>query len=193
MLWVVGACATPGVAPAAPPPEHIEVEDATLETDGVTVAVERGRVARSGAGSGEGAHATATATTGGPPLDVVAATTTWDLRAHTARFERDVVLTRGALRLTCDALDLTLSDSPSPTVLSATATGAVVVTRGAQTATASRAELDAQTGVLVLTGQPTLTDGPHTMAGDRIRFWVEEDRVACDACRVVVHGAVRQP
>lgn len=196
-LWVllgVAACgvSAPSAAPADPPAQSsLEVTNAELEAEGLTLEMQRGRLDPEGRGTGEEVHATTDREE--PPLDIVAETTAWDLREHTASFRTNVVLTRGALRLTTDALELTLSSDPSPRVTHALASGSVGVTRGTQAATADQAQLNAETGVLVLTGNPTLRDGPHTLRGERIRFWLEEDRVECDACRVQVQGGIVLP
>ena len=192
-VWFgVTACAvgTPSIAPADPPP-LLEVESARLEAGSLAVEVEKARMDKEGRGSGEVVHASSRSED--PPLDIVANTTAWDLAARTAAFRSNVVLTRGPLRLTTDALDLRLAPGPEPTVTAALAEGSVVVTRGTQSATADRAELDAKAGLLLLTGSPLLQDGPHTLAGERIRFWLEEDRVECDTCRVQVQGGVGLP
>lgn len=181
-----------GCATAAPPTpdDRVQVSGATLQTeDGARIEVEAGQIGPDGAGEGTGARAQV----GGgdaPPLDVTSERTSWDLAARTARFTGDVVARRGALELRCDALDVTLAGGRPARITDAVATGSVRVVRGEQAATATRATLDAAAGRLVLTGAPTLSDGPHTMAGETIQVWLDEDRVECSRCRVVVRGEV---
>jgi lipopolysaccharide transport protein LptA len=174
----------------APVDDRIELSGATLELeDGATVSVAQGRIDRDGAGEGTDAVARLP---GGerPALDVTSDHTSWDLAARAARFEGAVVATRGDLELRCDVLGVTLAAGSPPRIVAADAAGSVVVERGAQTARAERGVLDAARGRLVLTGSPQLTDGPHTMTGERIDVWLDDDRIECSRCRVVMRGDI---
>lgn len=181
------ACAEPADPPLD---DRVELTGATLEMDGgATVSVANGRIDR--AGVGEGTDAAARLPGGAqPPLDVTSDRTAWDLAARTARFEGHVVATRGDLELRCDVLAVTLAAGSPPRIVQADASGSVVVVRGAQTAQADHGALDPARGLLVLTGSPQLADGPHTMAGARIDVWLDEDRVECERCRVVLRGDI---
>jgi len=186
-LWPPLACAQPARPPAD---DRIELSGATLEMEGgATVSVAQGRIARDGAGEGTDAAARLP---GGdqPALDVTSDRTSWDLAAGTARFAGSVVATRGDLELRCEVLDVTLAAGSPPRIVAADAAGSVVVVRGAQTARADQGALDATRGLLVLTGSPQLTDGPHTMTGERIDVWLDDDRVECARCRVVLRGDI---
>ena len=70
----------------------------------------------------------------------------------------------------------------------AEATGGVEVTRGDRVATGAQAVLEAQTGEVRLTGQPVLSEGPNRMSGVAITLFLDEERVVCDGCRLVVEG-----
>lgn len=180
------ACAD---APAAPE-EHLTVRGAELTVGpDLVLRAEEATLSPSGAGQGTAASAVATEANA-PPLEVTADRTQWDLHASEARFEGNVVALRGPVTLRCARLDVGFEKGSQPRIVRAVAEGAVEVVRGDQLATAERAELETGTGRLVLTGSPTLRDGPHRMAGGQIVLWLDEDRAECDACRVTVVGSL---
>lgn len=174
----------------------MEVRDATLEVgERAALHVELATLDEAGSGTGTGPRARllapATETGTPPPLDVTAARSTWDLREMRLTFEGEVVAVRGDLRLSCDRLEVRF-ESPDR-IEGATATGAVRVVRGERRAAGARAELDAATGRVVLTGDPTLTDGPNRLSGTRIVLLLDEERIECDACRLLVAGPAAAP
>ena len=148
--------------------------------------------ASTGAGSGAGGQP---ADASAVPLLIEAATSEWDLKGKTATFRKDVKVTRGAVTLTADSLDVRYKDADHVDVV--TATGRVVLTRGGRVARSGIATLTAGDGRVVLTGNPTLTEGVNEPAGARIEVWLDEEKAVCSGatapgavvpCRLKVTG-----
>ncbi len=128
---------------------------------------------------------------GKPPLTISSTTSDWDLRNKKASFTGSVVVTRGSVKLRCSTLQVTYGTADN--VESVVATGDVVVETGARVASAQRAELVGATGEVTLTESPRLVDGPNTLAGTRIRLWLDDERATCEGdggapCTLVVAG-----
>ncbi len=130
-------------------------------------------------------------TGGGPDLQIDAPRSSWDLKKHIARFEGGVVVTRGAVVLRCDRLDVTYADGD--TLDTVVATGSVKVEHGPRRAESDRAELLAKTGRITLTGNPRLAEDASTLWGARIVLWLDDEKADCEGaegapCRLVVAG-----
>jgi lipopolysaccharide transport protein LptA len=123
----------------------------------------------------------------GLALVVEADHSTWDISAREARFSGAVRASRGPLLVTCDMLEARYDDDGK--LVSALAQGNVVVVREQWRATAERAELALAEGAVILTGSPVLTNGAHTLRGEKIRLYVEREAVDCDRCTLVVDAA----
>jgi len=124
---------------------------------------------------------------GGLPLTVQAARSTWDVTARLAHFEGQVRASRGPLALSCERLEARYDSDGQ--LVSALATGDVVVTRAEWRAAADRAELAVATGAVTLTGSPTVTNGAHALRGERILLYVDREAVDCEQCTLVVDAA----
>lgn len=186
LLALLAAC-----KPEAPPPAQapLVVEGASLSLgQGAVLHMAQATVARDGSGQGQEAQLTAP---GPPPLQVDAPRSEWDLRKREARFEGGVTATRGDVTLRADRLVLSFQ-SPER-VERAIAEGAVRVRQGDRSAEGDRAELSADSGEIVLTGSPSLSEGGNRMSGSRITVWLDDERVACDDCRLVVAGDAVAP
>ncbi|MCK6505645.1 LptA/OstA family protein [Myxococcota bacterium] len=198
LLLLVLAC-----APAPLPPEEegaprLVVEQAVLRAgEGLTLRAARATVDDLGAGQGSQVQAELRAPAADPqapgagaparpPLQITAPASDWDLRTRSVRFQGGVTATRGAVTLTCQELEVRYASADQ--VDTATARGQVQVVHGARTARADQAVLTAADGALTLTGQPQLTEGPNTLSGQRIVLWLDDERVRCDDCRLVVAG-----
>lgn len=128
---------------------------------------------------------------GGTPLEITSARSSWDLKARTARFEENVVLTRGDVTMTCKTLDVRYAGDRIDRVV---ASGNVVVTRGDRQARADHAELQGKNGQITLTGSPRLSEGPNTLVGLRIVLFLDDEKATCESgdgspCRLVVAGS----
>ena len=126
-----------------------------------------------------------------PPLEVASETAQWDLAARTVRFEGAVVATRDTLELRCNVLEVRYRDPEH--LENAVATGDVRVIDGERRASGTQAELTVSTGELVLTGDPVIEEGANTMRGDRIALFLDDDRLLCTGCRLVVRGEALRP
>lgn len=168
---------------------ELVVEQAVLSLeDGTTLQLSQATVDRDGRGKGEVVRAT---TPGAPPLQIDAPTSDWDLKAREARFTGGVTAVRGDVTLTCQTLSVRFASANR--VQTASAEGAVVVRQGERRAEGARAELNAETGEIALTGDPRISEGSNTMTGARITLWLDDDRVRCDQCRLVVDGEAIAP
>lgn len=157
---------------------RVEGPDGALVTRAMTLVGREARAAETAAVKDEG----------GTPLEISSARSTWDLRAKTARFEEQVVLTRGDVTLTCTRLDVSYVGDRIERVL---ATGDVRVIRGEREARAENAELLGKNGQITLTGHPTLREGPNTLVGVRIRLFLDDETATCEGgdggpCRLTV-------
>jgi lipopolysaccharide transport protein LptA len=95
-------------------------------------------------------------------------------------FSEGVVATWGNLVLRCDSLGVT--HDASGAVRLASATGNVEIERDNWKATGGRAVLDQQQSSLVLTESPSLEEGGSRLVGDRIRVFLQTERVECEKC-----------
>ncbi len=131
--------------------------------------------------------------TGGAPIPLVieAAASEWDLKGHTASFTKDVKVTRGVVTLTSDRLDVRYKDADHIDVV--TANGHVVVTRGTRVARSDTATLTAGDGRVVLTGNPTLTEGVNELDGARIEVWLDEEKATCTGASTGAGGTPVAP
>lgn len=187
MLWL--ALGTACAADPPPPPSALTLQDAALiAEDGSELRMASATVQRDGAGQGAEVRATRA---GAPPLTIEAPTSDWDLKARVARFTGGVKATRAEVVLTCD--ELVVSFASRDRVRTAVADGHVVVTQGERRAVGARAELDADSGEIVLTGAPELSEGPNRMRGEKVTLWLDDERVRCEQCSLVVDGEAVRP
>lgn len=169
-----------------PEPEGLLVaRQATVQLDGITISARQAIVDDDGTGRAEEVEAEA------PPLNIHSKSAVWSFVERTARFEGDVLVTRADVTLRCDVL--TVSFLRPDRIENAIAEGGVEVIQGQRTASSSRAELTAADGMLVMTGQPVITDSGNRLSGDRITLWLDQERVECQGCTLVVDGAAIAP
>ena len=189
LLALAGGCAAqPAPGAEVAPPDRLQLEGVALAMDdGAELRAARASLDEQGRGTGEGVTAVVP---GRPPLEIHAPVSDWDLKAHTAVFRGDVVATRGDVTLRASTLTVTFADGK---VERAVAEPGVVVTQGARRAEAAHAELTAATGEIVLTGKPVLSEAGNRMAGDRITLWLDDERVRCEGCSLVVDGEALAP
>jgi lipopolysaccharide export system protein LptA len=127
------------------------------------------------------------ATEGAPPLEVTAARSTWDLRTRTVVLEGEVVALRGATRMTCEQATVLFDEDQR--VSRVDAAGGVRLTQAERTATADTAVLEASAGRITMRGHASLQEGGNRMEGEPIVVFLDDDRVECEGCRLVVDGA----
>jgi len=94
---------------------------------------------------------------------------------RSAVFEGNVRASFSAFHISCTRMSLKYTDSGKVDKLKAE--GSVRVTADDATAESKTAELDSARGVLILTGSPIITKGPHRLEGSRIEVELKTGRV----------------
>ncbi len=182
MIALLLACAP---QPLAQPDGVLVARDATVNLEGITISAQQAVVDEDGTGRAETVSAAA------PPLTITSQDAVWSFPEQIAQFEGDVVATRGEVILRCASLQVRFLRPDR--IQHAVAEGGVEVTQGERTATSDRAELTAEDGMLVLTGDPMLTDAGNRLTGERITLWLDREQVECQGCTLVVDGAAIKP
>jgi len=100
------------------------------------------------------------------------------------------VARRGTLTLRCETLTVTYG--ADNTFQTAAASGEVIAERPPYRAGGERASLDLSDGALVLEGSPWLTDDVSALSGAQIVFRLDDERVDCKDCRLVVGAELLQ-
>jgi lipopolysaccharide export system protein LptA len=180
---------SPGVASPEVEFTGLELED----SQGNRVLASRGTMEPDGRGQGWEVQAnlrveggTEEGSSPPPELKIEAEHSQWDLKARTVRFDGDVRTTRGEMYMVCARLDVRLGEGDS--IESAVAEGEIRVTHGKRIATGNRAELFAKYGELIITGNPVVVEGGNSLAGERITLWLDDDRMDCEACTLVMEN-----
>ena len=181
MLALLVGCAEPVV----PSGEMLVVHEATIELDSITISARQAIVDDDG--SGQAIEVSAEA----PPLRITSQRSEWSFADRTAQFEGDVVATRADVTLRCEVL--TVAFLRPDRIDHAVAEGSVTVVQGQRQASSSRAELTAEDGMLVLTGEPTITEAGNRLSGESITLWLDQERVECQGCTLVIEGAAIAP
>ncbi len=94
-----------------------------------------------------------------------------------AVFDGDVVVVDPQMKLTGDSLTVVLQDDA---VRFITAVGKVKVVQNDRKASCKKAVYDVKLGMVLLTGQPTVSRGRDFLTGRKITFWADKDRVICE-------------
>lgn len=126
---------------------------------------------------------------GGIPLTIRAEKSSWELKTRRAVFEGAVEAERGPFHLSCQRLEVQADEAGAPS--RALATGEVRVSRAPWEARGGSAELQLAAGVLTLTGQPRVSDGRSELTGERIVLHMDDERVECDNCTLVLPDPLR--
>ena len=103
------------------------------------------------------------------PVEITSTTLSVDRETGIARFEGDVVVVQGLLRLTSDEVLVSYledRDSGETQVEEIIATGNVVVVNGEEAAEGDQAVYDPISRTVEMTGDVLLTQGPSTIAGE---------------------------
>ena len=137
---------------------------------------------------GDGERATASdvevSVSGASELNISAARSTWELATHRATFEGGVEVAHGGFTLSCEGL--VVQHTPEGEVVSAEASGGVVVSREGLRAEGRVATLDLREGAVVIEGGAVITQGPSRVEGERVLLHMTDERVECEGCRMVV-------
>jgi lipopolysaccharide transport protein LptA len=174
-MWLLSLACSPVQDLPAGSPDLVNV---TMDAGGVHLAAAGAWV--DGDGSSGHAVVARAETRSDPQVIVEGDRSQFDLRAGTATFEGRVHIVRaGAVDVHCDRVDAHYADGK---LVSAEATGSVVVTDRGRTATAKRAVIAADH--IELYDDVRVTDGDDRLTGASVTLWFEEDRLDCAACRL---------
>lgn len=111
---------------------------------------------------------------------------TYDGERHFIVFERNVVINDASMNMTADHVTVGLDQDNN--IRSILAVGNVVMTEEIHRAWAQRATYNVVTGVVVLEGEPRVMRGRDLIAGERITFWRNEQRMLCEPhARLVIY------
>ena len=119
---------------------------------------------------------------GAGPLRVNAPEIVYEADARTTRFDGGVVARRGAMTLRAGRL-VAVTSVDGRLESAWTEAGPVVVSEGLRRARAGKAELMAGGRRLILTGQPRVSEGESFLEGDRVIFFLGQDRVEVERPR----------
>ncbi len=187
-LLLVGCVADlPEVTHAGPPMQDVAV---VIGTDPETVEIHlAGAWVDEDGSEGHGEEVTAEIS-GAPPLEISGQRSSWSLKDGIVVFEGEVIATRGQLELRCARLEVTYEGER---VQTAVASGGVAVAHGARRANADRARLTVEDGRIVLTGGARVQDGPNRLEGEPITLFVDDERIECDSCTLIIDGGAVSP
>jgi lipopolysaccharide transport protein LptA len=180
-------CVMESQSATSPEVDFVGVE--LVDSYGNTWEADRATMDADGGGSGWGIRASLGVDDGGAPipeLKITADRSSWDLKSRTIQFEGNVVATRGDMKLTCARLDVWMGEGDD--VEHAAATGGVRVTQGDRDATGREAKLTTERGELVITGEPMVREGGTSFSGERVTLWLDDERMECEGCEVVVQS-----
>jgi lipopolysaccharide export system protein LptA len=186
-LW---ACAAPLPLPEAQPTVATQVQAGAqlgpTQWGAVATAIE---LSATGAQAADVTVVQAPA--GQPPLSIQAQRSDWNLKDRSVLFEGAVRAQRGNMTLTCSRLTAIYGESRQ--VQELRAEGEVVVVQGERRVTAALATL--QGGTLLLTGQPKLEEGTNSLLGQKITFFLDQEKVQCEGaegspCELVLSGGL---
>jgi len=187
-IWALFGCASelPEVTRAPMPFEDVTV---TIGTDPEVLELQLAGAWIDDEGDGRG-EAVSAALGGAPPLEIRGERSSWSLSDGVVVFEGEVQATRRDVSLRCDRLEVTYADER---VASAVASGSVRVHHGNRRAEGQRAHLTVADGRIVLTGGAQIDDGPNRLVGEPITLFLDEERILCDQCTLVIDGAAVAP
>ncbi len=102
----------------------------------------------------------------------------FDYPKRTAVFDGDVVVTDPRVTIKADSITALFNTNSQPETI--TAVGNVRIEQENRLALSSRATYSVKSGLLVLTGQPRVLRGTDELAGSRIIFSRDDDKVTCE-------------
>ncbi len=103
---------------------------------------------------------------------------TYDYKRSIAVFEGDVVVVDPQMRMAADKIIVVFEGTNSVKTL--TAQGNVHITSEDREATCVTAVYKNLGGEVIMTGTPVLKRGRDTLRGDKITFWINEERVVSE-------------
>jgi lipopolysaccharide transport protein LptA len=115
---------------------------------------------------------------------------TFDYQRQVAVFEEDVVVTDPNITMESDSLNVAFERGGG--VESVVAVGNVRMNYGGRNGSCRKAIYLAKEGQLILLGDAELKRGRDSVKGNRIVFWIAEDRMTCEPGILVVYSDAAQ-
>jgi len=109
----------------------------------------------------------------------------FDYKRYIAVFEENVVVEDPQIRIESDRLTVCFDGTND--VKSVTALGRVRMKSEDKRATCDKAVYLASSGEVIMTGSATLHRDKDYVSGERIIFWIDEDRMECTPGRLIIH------
>ncbi|MDD4873230.1 MAG: LptA/OstA family protein [Kiritimatiellae bacterium] len=109
---------------------------------------------------------------------------TFDYQRFTAEFEKNVVVVDANMRLHADKLNVVFDNESN--MKQAIAIGNVRILQQDKVGTCQKAIFIAKTGEILLVGDAQLKRGNDVVKGDKITFWINEDRMTCEPGNLVI-------
>ena len=109
---------------------------------------------------------------------------TFDYQRYIAVFEDNVVVSDPQIRMTASRLNVLFDKQDS--VKSVTAIGGVQLEYDGKNGSCDKAIYIAKDAEILLVGNAELRRGRDAVMGEKIRFWLGEDRMLCEPGRLVV-------
>lgn len=127
--------------------------------------------------------ATAVAGSGTNKTTITAQRLTYDYKRSIAVFEGDVVAQDPQMKMVADKMIVVFEGTNSVKTL--TAQGNVKITSEDREATCFTAVYKNEGGEVIMTGSPMLRRGENTVSGDKITFWVNDEKVVCEPGQLI--------
>lgn len=108
----------------------------------------------------------------------------FDYQRMTAEFEKNVVVVDVNMRLQADKLTVVFDSESS--MKQATAMGHVRLLQQDKIGTCQKAIFIAKTGEIMLVGDAQIKRGNDLVKGDKITFWINEDRMVCEPGNLIL-------
>ena len=115
---------------------------------------------------------------------ITSRTLTFDYQRFIGVFDGDVVVVDPQIRI--DADQLVVAFDKDNRIKSATATGNVRLRRDDKTGTCEKAIYLARTGEVMLLTHATLMRGQDEVRGDKITFYMNDDRMTCEPGYLII-------
>ncbi|VAX26743.1 hypothetical protein MNBD_NITROSPIRAE02-1597 [hydrothermal vent metagenome] len=118
------------------------------------------------------------------PVEITAEKLIADNRAHTAVFEGSVVARQGKITLYADWMKVFYSEAGD--IRKIEARGNVKLVKDAREITSGEAIYYKELQKIVFTGNPVATEGNSTISGDRMVYYITNDRSVVENSRVII-------
>lgn len=119
------------------------------------------------------------------PIEILADTFEADGKLKRGVFRGNVIAKQGDVRLMANQIEAEYSKVANG-IVKAIAQGQVTVTSGAKVGKAARAEFNNDQRTIVLSGEPRLWEEGTVLEGRELVFHVDDGRVECFECSLVV-------